>query len=155
MCSVDAGVVHRLANAMKNEQGVGPLVISLNPQSVQDVIDDCVVVGDAVGMPEQGRAAAAALSARLDAARALASGLVPVDGATPPRVAFLEWTDPLFPGGHWTPSIIAMAGGSHPLNPPDLPSGVARPSAEISPEDVVACDPDLIILVGSSFDGSA
>ncbi len=34
----------------------------------------------------------------------------------PPTVAFLEWTDPVFCGGHWTPEIIALAGGSHPLN---------------------------------------
>lgn len=34
-----------------------------------------------------------------------------------PQVGFLEWTDPLFIGGHWTPQIIEMAGGEHPLNP--------------------------------------
>lgn len=32
------------------------------------------------------------------------------------QVAFLEWTDPIFTGGHWTPETILMAGGSHPLN---------------------------------------
>jgi hypothetical protein len=33
------------------------------------------------------------------------------------QVAFLEWFEPLFPGGHWTPQLIEMAGGQHPLNP--------------------------------------
>jgi hypothetical protein len=32
--------------------------------------------------------------------------------------AFFEWTDPIFVGGHWTPQVIQMAGGSHPLNSP-------------------------------------
>ena len=34
-----------------------------------------------------------------------------------PQVAFLEWVDPIFPGGHWTPQIVELAGGSHPINP--------------------------------------
>lgn len=46
----------------------------------------------------------------------------------PSQVAFLEWTDPLFMGGHWTPQLIHMAGGSHPLNPPSGPGGAAGPS---------------------------
>jgi len=34
------------------------------------------------------------------------------------QVAFVEWLDPLFVGGHWTPEMITMAGGIHPLNMP-------------------------------------
>lgn len=34
------------------------------------------------------------------------------------QVAFVEWLDPLFVGGHWTPEMIKMAGGTHPLNMP-------------------------------------
>lgn len=33
------------------------------------------------------------------------------------QVAHLEWFEPIFPGGHWTPQLIEMAGGQHPLNP--------------------------------------
>ncbi len=55
------------------------------------------------------------LEARIAAAVSLAARC----GAQPrPKVAFLEWTDPMFVGGHWTPQLIAMAGGDHPLNPP-------------------------------------
>jgi hypothetical protein len=28
-----------------------------------------------------------------------------------PRVAMLEWIDPLFNAGHWTPELVVMAGG--------------------------------------------
>ena len=34
------------------------------------------------------------------------------------QVAFVEWLDPLFVGGHWTPEMIKMAGATHPLNMP-------------------------------------
>ena len=40
-----------------------------------------------------------------------------------PVVVLFEWTDPIFPAGHWTPQLLAMAGAQHPLNPPCLPSG--------------------------------
>ena len=36
----------------------------------------------------------------------------------PLQVAFVEWLDPLFVGGHWTPEMIKMAGATHPLNMP-------------------------------------
>ena len=60
----------------------------------------------------QARIAAAVGTAGAAAAQRQAKGL------PPPRVGFLEWTDPLFVGGHWTPQLIHMAGGVHPLNPP-------------------------------------
>lgn len=70
-------------------------------------------LGTALGLEEQAAARVAALRARIDRATAIARAAPP----TPkPRVAFLEWTDPFFCGGHWTPEIIALAGGSHPLN---------------------------------------
>ena len=76
------------------------------------------VVGEAVGLREAGRTSAAGLRSRLADCRSqvqLLGGSAPLG-----RVAFLEWTDPLFPGGHWTPQLITLAGGSHPLNLPSM-----------------------------------
>ncbi|KAF9271451.1 hypothetical protein BGZ74_006022, partial [Mortierella antarctica] len=36
----------------------------------------------------------------------------------PKRVMFFEWTDPIYPGGHWTPEMIELAGGVHPIKAP-------------------------------------
>ena len=33
------------------------------------------------------------------------------------QAAVLEWVDPLFPGGHWTPQLVGLAGAEHPINP--------------------------------------
>ena len=105
------------------------------------MIDDLEKIGRAVGMEEQGKAAAQGLRLRLKAAQELVTGL----NAKVQSVAFLEWTDPIFPAGHWTPQLIEMAGGSHPLNPP-IKGGAALPSKEISPSAVVHSDPDWVIL---------
>lgn len=40
-----------------------------------------------------------------------------VPEAQRPSVAMLEWVDPIFMGGHWTPQLVEMAGGRHPMNP--------------------------------------
>jgi hypothetical protein len=44
------------------------------------------------------------------------------------QVVFLEWTDPLFNGGHWTPALIELVGGTHPLNPVPPGEDSAGPS---------------------------
>jgi iron complex transport system substrate-binding protein len=137
VCSIDSVVVERIASKMARP----PNILSLNPASVEDVIDDLEKIGRAVGMEEQGKAAAQGLRLRLKTAQELVTGL----NAKVERVAFLEWTDPIFPAGHWTPQLIEMAGGSHPLNPP-IKGGAALPSKEISPSAVVDSNPDWVIL---------
>ncbi len=91
-------------------------------------------VGQLLGQPAAGEAAAAALQQRVDAALAAVpaaaaraalagaasgnSGDSAYNGsAAGPSVAFVEWVGPIFVGGHWTPQLIEMAGGRHPLNP--------------------------------------
>ena len=81
---------------------------------LQDVLNDALVVGEALGLQQQAAAAVAALQQRMDRAKQLVAELPPVQH---PKVAFLEWFEPLFPGGHWTPQLIEMAGAQHPLNP--------------------------------------
>lgn len=60
-------------------------------------------------------------------------------------VAFAEWTEPIFIGGHWTPQIIAMAGATHPLNPATLETGAGK-SFVVTGEALLECDPDFLII---------
>jgi iron complex transport system substrate-binding protein len=90
-------------------------VVDTNPQSLEEVLSDVLRIGEDVGLREGAMAAAARLQVRIDNAIAAAARL-----ATPgrvPTVCLLEWLEPLFIGGHWSPELIEMAGGSHPLNP--------------------------------------
>lgn len=65
-----------------------------------------------------------------------------------PRVrgVFLEWLDPPYPAGHWTPDLIELAGIDDPLARAGLPSTPVRW------EDVAAAQPQLLVLAPCGFD---
>ena len=66
----------------------------------------------------------------------------------------MEWLDPIFVGGHWTPALIEMAGASHILNPPtgSGPSAAAGKSFAVSHQAMVDLDPDIIIISPCGLD---
>ncbi|KAF5835689.1 hypothetical protein DUNSADRAFT_7017 [Dunaliella salina] len=147
VCSIDLVTVERILRKAKFEPP--PKIVILNPFSIEDVLHDMLSVGSAIGLEAQSKAAVEKLQARIQAASSLASKLAPAKHG---KCAFLEWIDPLFCGGHWTPQLIAMAGGSHPLNPPSAPGQAAQPSGVISPEAVSAMDPDIVIISPCGLD---
>ena len=61
------------------------------------------------------------------------------------RGVFLEWLDPPYPAGHWTPDLLKIAGIQDPLARPGLPS-IARGWPE-----VVAAHPELLVLAPCGF----
>lgn len=73
VCSVDLCLVERFTSKMAKQ----PLVISLNPFSIEDVISDCRRVGKALGLEEQGERAAQQLEARLARCKQLVKELPP------------------------------------------------------------------------------
>jgi iron complex transport system substrate-binding protein len=83
-----------------------PRVISLDPLTLEQVLEDLIRLGEATGAEAQAAALHADALARLQAVRAA------VAGAPRPRVLALEWLDPPFVGGHWVPEMIAIAGGA-------------------------------------------
>jgi len=159
VCAIDLQTVQRLAARMSPQ----PRVVSLNPLSLGDVLDNLLQVGEAVGMEREAQAARAGLEARLrradelvttsQAAAAAAAAAKPASAAAEgviaagegvmaageaarPCVAFIEWPDPLYVGGHWTPQLIERAGGTHPLNPA-RPEGAAK-SFAVTAEAMIA-----------------
>ncbi|GLI63002.1 hypothetical protein VaNZ11_005861, partial [Volvox africanus] len=149
VCAVDLDIVRKAASKIFPP----PKIIDTNPMSLQDVIADVRRVGAELGLSQRGEEAAAALQARVDRALRLAASAAAggTAQAPPKRVVFLEWTSPLFPGGHWTPQMIQMAGGICPINPP-REGGGAGPSVETDPSVVVAADPDLVIVAPCGLD---
>ena len=63
-----------------------------------------------------------------------------------PKVAFLEWIDPPFNAGHWTPEIIELAGGI------DCLGNKHQPSRTISYEEIQAAAPDVMVVALCGFD---
>ena len=62
------------------------------------------------------------------------------------RGVFLEWLNPPYPAGHWTPDLVTLAGIDDPLARPGLPS------VAISWDDVVQAQPDLLVVAPCGFD---
>ena len=113
-------------------------IVSLEPRSLPDVLDNIQLVADLAGIPKRGREVAAQLRARIDAVAAGA-------GAARPRVALLEWADPIFVGGHWIPEMIATAGGT------DVLGTAGRPSRQVEWEAVLDASPDVLVVAPCGF----
>jgi iron complex transport system substrate-binding protein len=110
-----------------------PRVISLDPESLEEVLGDLTRLAWATGNPRLGERLVKDLRGRL---AAIASA---VERAPRPRVAALEWLDPVYAGGHWVPEMIAVAGGE------DVLGEAGRKSRVVSWEDVEAARPELVI----------
>ena len=120
-------------------------VLSLDPPSLEGVLDSILAVGQRAGVPGRAAHLVAGLRARLDdiAAR--------VAGRPRPRVAVIEWTDPPFPAGHWIPDLVSAAGGEPVAACP------GTRSAPVTWADIAAAEPDLLLVApcGYRLEGAA
>jgi iron complex transport system substrate-binding protein len=96
-----------------------PEVLSLDPETLGEVLSDQVRLAQACCVPDRGERLRAELSERLAAVERT------VEGAAKPLAAALEWLDPPFIGGHWVPEMIAIAGGTDALGEPGVKSRTA------------------------------
>ncbi len=137
VCSIDLNTVRGVAASMPTP----PEIISLNPATLEDVFDDVLRVAAALGRETAGEQAMVDLRGRYWTTRDYVNPYIPG-----PEVAFLEWMDPLFIGGHWTPQLIDAAGGRHSLN------GAGAKSKQIAPEDLIEVMPDRLIICPCGYD---
>jgi iron complex transport system substrate-binding protein len=131
VCAVSYDDVRAVAERLPSR----PRVVSLDPETLGEVLDDVIALGDATGAREAAVALRAQLERRLDGVRTA------VSGAPRPRVAALEWLDPPFAGGHWVPEMIELAGGTDPIGRP------GRRSPEVSWREVAAADPEVVVVM--------
>lgn len=132
VCSIDLPTVQRIAADMSPE----PAIVSLNPALMEDIYDDLLRVGETVDLKREAERAVVALRERYWTA---VDYVNPYEAA--PEVALLEWMDPLFAAGHWTPQLIEAAGGRHSLNAPGEKSRQisAEELLEVMPERLIVC----------------
>jgi iron complex transport system substrate-binding protein len=114
-------------------------VLTLDPQTLDEVLESILTVGTTTGRAAAARALVAGLRARLDAVRAAVAGREPVP------VMVLEWTDPPFTPGHWVPDMVAAAGGV-----PVLGAAGGR-SVRTSWEAVAAAAPSVVVAAPCGF----
>jgi iron complex transport system substrate-binding protein len=112
-----------------------PEVLCLNPLDLGDVWRDILWVGE---QTRRGRAAEALLEEIGERLGSLEQGVA--ESSERPRVAFLEWLQPFYVGGHWVPEMIELAGGH------DVLGRVHTPSFRVTLEDIVTAAPDVILV---------
>ena len=134
LCEVCAVSYRRVSDAVRLLDA-GPRVLSLEPRALPEVLDCLNQVGEVLGVPDTARARHRELRARLRAVRERTRHL------PRPRVAAIEWLDPVWPAGHWVPEQIAAAGGEPLLAAP------GEHTTAIDWAEVVAAGPDVLLLL--------
>ena len=136
MCAVSVDEVRELAAELPSR----PRVISLDPHTLGETLGDVRTIAEATGRRDEGVALVALIAGRIDRVR------VAVRKASRPRIAALEWLDPVFVAGHWTPQLIELAGGEDVLGFP------GEPSQQLDYESVAAAQPEVVIVMPCGFD---
>jgi len=114
-------------------------VLTLDPHTLDEVLDSIMAVGRRAGVPERAAALVAGLRARL---ATVAAG---VAGLGRPRVAVIEWVDPPFTAGHWVPDLVSAAGGRAVAARPGVPS------VQTSWPAIAAAGPDLVVVAPCGY----
>ena len=108
---------------------------------MDDVIGDVLKVGDATGAQDEAKRFADSLRRRVEAVKARAAL-----ADTRPRVACLEWMEPVMVAGHWVPEMVEMAGGE------DVLGDKYTPSFRVEWERVLEARPEVIVVTPCGFD---
>jgi iron complex transport system substrate-binding protein len=114
-------------------------IVSLKPDSMADVYADIRRVARALGAQEAGEMLVQEMQRRLDAVAAR------VGGRPRPRVAFIEWVEPLMAGGNWMPELIERAGGHN------LFGQAGKHSDWMQWQELAAADPQVIIVAPCGY----
>ncbi len=139
LCQVCA-VSYDDVRAIAEEIDTQPMVIALDPHTVGEVLSDARTLAYATSAKDAAVALVRDASARIDRIR------IAMRGARRPRVVALEWLDPPFVAGHWTPQLIEYAGGE------DVLGFAGEHSEERTWAEVEAAQPDVVIVMPCGYD---
>jgi len=131
VCAVAEDAVRAAACALPRACAI----VDLTPRTLDGVLDAIRQVAAAAGVDDRAARVVTALAARIAAVTARSAAL-----EHRPRVALLEWLDPPFSCGHWSPELVHLAGGIETLGRAGEPSRTLawREVTTQAPEVVVA-----------------
>ncbi len=139
-CDVCAVSEEDVIRALGDMAGRAPRIVSLAPRRLDDLWQDLRRVGEALDASDEAEALVGRLRARVAAVESR------VPSGPRPRVACIEWLDPLMAAGNWVPEMVALAGGESLFAEPGAHSGWIK-WAELR-----AADPDVMLLMPCGFD---
>ncbi len=136
VCAVSYDEVAEIAKTLPS----APRVIALDPHTLGETLGDVRTLAEATGRREDGVDLVQSIAARIDRVK------LAVRAQQRPRVAALEWLDPVYVAGHWTPQLIELAGGEDVLGLP------GEPSQTIPWEALAAARPEIVVVMPCGYD---
>jgi iron complex transport system substrate-binding protein len=136
VCAVSYEEVAQIAKALPSE----PRVIALDPKTLGETLGDVRTLAEATDRRDRGVELIGEIAGRIDRVR------LAVRAQPRVRVAALEWLDPVYVAGHWTPQMIELAGGEDVL-------GLPGERSEVVPwEQVAAAQPEVVVAMPCGYD---
>ena len=139
-CDVCAVSMREVEEAVAQWLGAQPKIVSLAPYALADVLNDMQRVADGLDAPERGSELVSRLRERMAVIEARAK-----TASARPRIAIIEWIEPLMAAGNWMPELVAMAGGTNLFGE----AGAHSPWMKF--EELIATDPDVIMVAPCGF----
>ncbi|MFZ1155575.1 MAG: cobalamin-binding protein [Solirubrobacteraceae bacterium] len=136
VCAVSYTEVAELAEMLPSR----PRVVSLDPHTLAETLEDVRTLAEATDCSARGAELVSEATARIERIR------LAVSGRPRPLVVALEWLDPVYLAGHWTPELIELAGGH------DLLGAPGAPSTTVSWEAIVAARPEIVVVMPCGYD---
>jgi iron complex transport system substrate-binding protein len=135
VCAVPSGQVEDALAKI----GCQAEVLSLDPSTLDDVIDAITEVGSRTERDERAARLVAGLRARVAAVQVATRGL------DRPATLALEWLDPPFVGGHWVPEMVERAGGRA------LIADAGQPSQRVQWDEIATARPEVVVFIPCGY----
>lgn len=136
VCAVGFNQVKKAARILDGEVKI----ISLEPESVEDILDNIILVGELNGKNKESRLVVKGLKKRLEKLNSKFFIL----NSKKPKVLVIEWLDPIMVAGHWVPEMVEKAGGKMLITRP------GEKSRQISVGDLK--EVDILVISPCGFD---
>lgn len=140
-CKVCAVSLDDVERALKLSVSTRPKLVSLEPNRLDDIWQDIRRVAAACGVSQRGENVVSCLQRRMDEIATLAK-----QSPRHPRVACIEWQEPLMAAGNWMPELVELAGGVN------LFGAAGRHSPWMQWDELEASDPDIIVVSPCGYD---
>ena len=138
ICKVCAVPTPQVKQVLR-ELGLKPKVLSLDPHTLDEVVESIVEVGRAAGAEDRAAELADDMRRRIDAVKRRALPLPTI------RTLCLDWGDPPYVAGHWIPQMVEIAGGSNALG------GPGKPSEKVAWHQVRSASPEVIVFMPCGY----
>jgi iron complex transport system substrate-binding protein len=115
-------------------------VVSLEPNTIADIFENIKTIGEFCDVSEMAEKVVVELQNRLDKIRAKTVNLV-----NRPKAFMLEWLEPPFAPGHWTPEQVEIAGGNCLLGK------TGEKSQTTTYEAILESKPEILVLIPCGY----